>query len=690
MRLYNVVTKKGYDVSEIEAELCAVDGKKYIPSRPVNIEKPLAMSKRVTVFKLTDEEAAELANDERLQAVSLHVSETDAEIRPVAKQTGNYDMNNFAESDYPNLRNWGQAFYLQRNNYFDADGKTGSGNNKEIAFNSQGENVDIVIMDSGIQGTHPDFKDKNGNSRIIKQNWWDIYALLNPNQDKYTHPNFPIAHTNRFYYDMDLTHWHGTACASIAAGTLYGIAKKANIYVAKIDIGMPYFQIDPDDWFNMLIYWHKQKINGNPTVVSNSWGLFKPYSTATINQGGYADEEGEALQGWVRAGRTDQQIHETYKIKKSTTHTFLDPAYQVLLEEMIDAGIHIATASGNGSNRTVTADHPEYNNYYDWTGTITSASGMTINTSGRNFYNQPNSPYPTADGFLVGALAQTTTEENGEQKMDIGDFSNRGQAIDIYAAGRNVIAATNYDRQPPDPTLKFDDPRDSNFKVAAFSGTSAACPAVAGVMACYLSVNPELTPKQLKQFILDNATTGNIHEDASGFFSDNGFVDSNNRILYNKYNQNNVLSISGLSKFKATTKSAIYEAFVNFRASTFDNYYGTRTSVDGSTIFPQSTSAIYEDSIIKEFYVRTFKVATGGYKTFFYLGFKGDNIINGNFNRLIVKGLDSNNKILRSNTLSILDAEFDDVDRVFSWTQSFRYTLNIGGGEISKFKIGIL
>lgn len=67
-------------------------------------------------------------------------------------------------------------------------------------------------------------------------------------------------------------------------------------------------------------------------------------------------------------------------------------------------------------------------------------------------------------------------------------FSNYGSALDIVAPGESVITTTT----------------DSGYS-SAISGTSFACPIVAGVAALVLSVNPDLTQKQVADIIESTA-----------------------------------------------------------------------------------------------------------------------------------------------------------------------------------------
>jgi serine protease len=71
-------------------------------------------------------------------------------------------------------------------------------------------------------------------------------------------------------------------------------------------------------------------------------------------------------------------------------------------------------------------------------------------------------------------------------------FSNYGHCVDIFAPGRNITSTW------------------INKSIKVNSGTSMAAPHVAGVAALYLQYNPNATPSNIKNVILNNASEGRI------------------------------------------------------------------------------------------------------------------------------------------------------------------------------------
>ena len=112
---------------------------------------------------------------------------------------------------------------------------------------------------------------------------------------------------------------------------------------------------------------------------------------------------------------------------------------------------------------------------------VVASGRAVVAAAGNDNHNAcQNSPASSVDAFTVGSSDDSDTRS---------DSSNYGPCTDIFAPGVLVQAAYQ-DRQ------------------SWLSGTSMACPHVAGAAAVALSKNPKLTPKQLKEQMLSDATVG--------------------------------------------------------------------------------------------------------------------------------------------------------------------------------------
>ncbi|NUT98530.1 MAG: S8 family peptidase [Saccharothrix sp.] len=122
------------------------------------------------------------------------------------------------------------------------------------------------------------------------------------------------------------------------------------------------------------------------------------------------------------------------------------------------------------------------------------AAGVTYglaagNDSGANACN--TSPARTAEAITVGSTTNTDARSS---------FSNIGTCLDIFAPGSNITSAW-YTNDTATNTI---------------SGTSMATPHVVGAAAVYLGANPTATPQQVRDALVNGATSGVVGNAGTG------------------------------------------------------------------------------------------------------------------------------------------------------------------------------
>ena len=149
---YVVIVKEGEDLNALDAEMAASSGSGVIPDRAVVCADPQTHDTRMTHWNLTDAEAETLKGDDRVLDVERLITErTDIEIGLAARQSETFSKGAAPAGGV----NWG----LSRCNYVvdNFDGNDSIFDNYKYAMT--GKDVDVVIMDSGIELDHPEFKD---------------------------------------------------------------------------------------------------------------------------------------------------------------------------------------------------------------------------------------------------------------------------------------------------------------------------------------------------------------------------------------------------------------------------------------------------------------------------------------------------------------------------------------------------
>ena len=578
---FTVSVKNEIDWEEIHNYIInenEIDG---IPNRKIDCTSEMKCSLKRGVYNMSVKEANVLRNHPKVDWVEMS-----SLYNPIVLEQRKYDeefdkhnfIDRYKDSTIRNLRpnssvsdssstldytQWGLHRHQSKTNNYGA--------NTTLAADSQysltGLNVDIVIMDSGVRWDHPEFLVPGTSSFSTKDDTrvrdilihgaseyginWSSEGLVAPGTGSLANYNEARALGS----SIGIYDYHGSHVAGTAAGIMFGAAFEANIWsiacIDRSDVGFS----EPADGFDYIKVWHKNKpvnpLTGrkNPTVVNCSWGFrqfFNSNSTYNVSFRGssYSKTQVDASATAVPAVYYLSYGFSTYRQFTSVKTTSQSEADEVAN----DAGCKNMTfvcAAGNANGKQEYLNSTDYNNEVT-SGTFWYSSGYD------NYYNRPGTPAITklgqADAWIkVGSI--DSQRQSGSQAR-CSSFSNRGPAIDVWAAGSKILS-------PYAGLFAYDDPRDSNFKLEMISGTSMASPNVTGVIATYLESNPDADQAAVRKWLYEEGSTTVSSSDYYDAYQSNGATDFNywgqtyslksspRRILFNPYANNRKSIISG-------------------------------------------------------------------------------------------------------------------------------------------------
>ena len=439
MTQYLVTVKKGTDIDAFYNDMETSGGSSTIPDREVTCYKRKPIS-RTTGYDLEDSEVESLLNDDRVIGIDSQELLDSVVTRPLWEQTSSdwYKGSTISNT----MKNWGLyrcVLGSQVTNWGD-DGTNNASDT--IRTTSSGKNVDVVIVDGQFDPNHPEFAvnpDGTGGTRVQQFNWLSLTSQVTGGSNgTYTYRSG----TNLNNEDDN----HGAHVAGTVAGNTQGWARDANIYY-----------IDPfsgptagDVAYDYVRAWHNQKsVNPetgrrNPTIVNSSIGSYIYKTRSAVTGVVYRGTTYNAPE----SGFTDAQL-DSYGIRHYGLHpsgsgvevlfipisTSQFTQYLPTIEDLVDDGIILVGAAGNGSLKIDVEDGT------DWDNRTQGGSALYYNRGHWQSSTSKTGVPPVGGQRLVvcvGAVSDLVNESKAT-------YSNCGPRVDIFAPGVWIISAVHDD-----------------------------------------------------------------------------------------------------------------------------------------------------------------------------------------------------------------------------------------------------
>ena len=527
LKEYIVTLKNKQDLEEFYQDMETPGGNLYIPDREVQIKKRRPIS-RNTHYLLSDQEAETLRADPRVLAVSPTLQDLGGVVVPFWSQVGTFFKGSTGQTS--NDDNWA-LLRCTTGSQVSGWGTFGTSIRQSATVNTNfsGKNVDIVIMDGIINPSHSEFavnSNGTGGTRVVQYNWFQHRPDVTGE----------AAGTYNYTAGYALNEAsHGSHVAGTAAGNSQGWARDAKIYNLN---PYGYNNVDSSELFDYVrLFNYNKSINPdtgikNPTVVNCSFGIQLPihaeyveevFFRGTTYQGPW-DSNGNGTVNW-------QDVGFPYNVPQTISGMPIlwQPLYISWIEadliDSINEGIFIICAAGNTATKIVEEGSADFDNYVYFKNVFGNNAFATT-------YMHRRAGLAAPGVINVGALGATSAEY-------VAPFSNRGNGIDIYAPGENIVSAWPISGQGvADPRNNTLTPKRTD-RLKVDSGTSMASPQVAGVVACLAELKPNITIEEVRDFIYTNSKKSQIADPSPDQFDNpNSLLGSNNYLLYLPYYNN--------------------------------------------------------------------------------------------------------------------------------------------------------
>ena len=573
-----------------------IDG---IPNRKVNCSNDQPFSLRTAIYEMSVEEAEILKTHNKVECVELNpekypqpesldiarfgnVVQFNKPVFPAGTSiyTPSSGTTNGVRSNWALLSTHHPSSepFKGGNQNFDAV-------DKDVQYAIKGNNVDAVIIDTGVSVLHPEFIGSGGDYRVRDvildgpmkadpaafsgytetvtidgvnigtraqearaRSWWSTPSIRSASFQSLGTLTISSSYTRIQAHSKNgtnaVTNSHGTSCASQIGGKHHGFAFECNLWNIRIALTGAGGFLSSSVAVNACKIWHQAKkiasSDPDPTVVSCSFG--GSYSTSNDSsttyyhtyRGSNTTYTGTGNNFSVPSGHGTSRCAGYFKFRNGATVSYI--GYSVgnhlapgsstssAAENAISEGCIVLASAGNNNQKLSDKDDVDFNNKYY--GTSSSYSGGTFLNRVGGIQQGFSGDHEQGKGTIrVGAIdcgVEPRDEQQSVPKNTIRKVAYSSNGPMVdIYAPAEKTHAASY--ASSEDYTRVDN---SSFHDTFFGGTSSACPNTAGVVALFLEKNRSANQDDVRSFLTNEGCKTGLLSDPFPGVNDTGYFNT--------------------------------------------------------------------------------------------------------------------------------------------------------------------
>ena len=571
-----------------------IDG---IPNRKVNCSNDQPFSLRTAIYEMSVEEAEILKTHNKVECVELN-----PEKYPQPQSLDIARFGNVVQFNKPSLpagtslytpssgttngvrSNWAllsanhpssKPFKGDTTIFYDAV-------DRDVQYAIKGNNVDAVIIDTGVSVLHPEFIGSGTVYRVRDvildgpmkadpaafsgytetvtidgvnigtraqearaRSWWSNTSVRSSAFQSLgtisITSNYTRIHAHSKNGTNAMNNSHGTSCASQVGGKHHGFAFECNLWNIRIALGGAGGFLDSSVALNACKIWHQAKkiasSDPDPTVVSCSFGSsFETGNTSSTTyyhtyRGSNTTYTGTGNGFLVPSGHGSCRCGGYFRYRNASTVNYigyspgkcLNPGSTTssAAENAISEGCIVLASAGNNNQKLSDKDDVDFNNKYY--GTSSSYSGGSFLNRVGGIQQGFSGDHEQGKGTIrVGAIdcgVEPSDEQQGVPKYTIRKVAYSSNGPMVdIYAPAEKTHAASY--ASSEDYTRVDN---SSFHDTFFGGTSSACPNTAGVVALFLEKNRSANQNDVRSFLTNEGCKTGLLSDPFPGVNDTGY-----------------------------------------------------------------------------------------------------------------------------------------------------------------------